>query len=135
MCKQLRWGRKVEEFRENWAPEDGFDVIMVSFLFQNIVPQSCATVGYTVSLLTTFLQLHTSKGSDIIYAKGYMQELFQTVSLLISMSSGSIFLVSHMKRNPNLSFDFVFSCAEEHGFQWSPPKGETEEGMYTFYRS
>mmetsp|Transcript_4343 Transcript_4343/g.6369 ORF Transcript_4343/g.6369 Transcript_4343/m.6369 type:complete len:122 (+) Transcript_4343:530-895(+) len=102
MCKQLRWGRKVREFQENWAPKDGFDVIM---------------------------------GSDIIYAKEYMQELFQTVSLLISMSNGSIFLVSHMKRNPNLSFDFVFSCAEEHGFQWSAPKGETEEGMYTFYRS
>ncbi len=30
LCKQLRWGRKVEEFRENWAPDDGFDVVMVS---------------------------------------------------------------------------------------------------------
>ncbi len=63
-----------------------------------------------------------------------MKELFQTVSLLLSASEGSKFLVSHMKRNPNLSFDFVFSCAKEYGFQWSAPDGGTEEGMYSFYR-
>ena len=32
ICKQLRWGLKVDAFRKNCAPEDGFDVIMVRFL-------------------------------------------------------------------------------------------------------
>ena len=29
-CKQLRWGRHVEEFRTKWTQDKGFDVVMVS---------------------------------------------------------------------------------------------------------
>jgi hypothetical protein len=33
ICKQLLWGRNVEDFREKWAPPEGFDVVMVCFLY------------------------------------------------------------------------------------------------------
>ena len=32
-CKQLRWGRHVEEFRTKWTQDKGFDVVMVSLTF------------------------------------------------------------------------------------------------------
>lgn len=75
------------------------------------------------------------QGSDIIYATEYLKDLFKTVSILLSSAPGSIFLVSHMKRNPTLTFDAVYACAEENGFQWSSPEDGREEGMYTFYRN
>lgn len=64
-----------------------------------------------------------------------MKELFQTVSILLSPRSDSVFLLSHMKRNPTLSFDYVFECAKECGFKWSDPSGDTEEGIYIFHLS
>ncbi len=54
--------------------------------------------------------------------------------MLLSPKPGSFFLLSHMKRNPTLSFDSVYACAEEFGFQWTSPNGESEEGMYKFFK-
>ena len=129
ICKQLLWGRNVEGFKEKWAP-NGFDVVMVCFM---ITRMYLLYPTYIIEVLTSCFYLF--KGSDIIYAKEYIEDMFQTVSVLLSSSPGSVFLVSHMKRNPTLSFDSVFECAEKNGFQWSAPDGDTEEGMYTFYRS
>ena len=54
--------------------------------------------------------------------------------MLLSPEPGSIFLLSHMKRNPTLLFDSVYAIAEEFGLKWTSPKGDSEEGIYTFYR-
>ena len=64
-----------------------------------------------------------------------MEDLFKTISLLLSSSPGSIFLLSHMKRNPNLSFESVYECAKENGFQWTGPSGDSEEGLYRFFKA
>lgn len=32
LCKQLRWGRNISDFRNKWSPE-GFDVVMVCLLY------------------------------------------------------------------------------------------------------
>lgn len=29
ICKQLRWGKRVEEFRHQWSHGEGFDIVMV----------------------------------------------------------------------------------------------------------
>mmetsp|Transcript_24145 Transcript_24145/g.27570 ORF Transcript_24145/g.27570 Transcript_24145/m.27570 type:complete len:93 (-) Transcript_24145:65-343(-) len=87
-----------------------------------------------ICLLFCFV-LCSYQGSDIIYVKEYVEVLFQTVSALLSTTSLSLFLVSHMKRNPSLSFETVFACAKQNGFKWQAPEGNSEEGIYMFFRS
>ena len=99
VCKQLLWGRKVAEFREAFAPDHGFDVVM---------------------------------GGDVAYAQESLDPLFDTALSLLSMDSGSVFLVSCVYRN-GVTIDAMLECAEKKGFQYVPP--EEKEGVYVFSRA
>ena len=135
LCKQLRWGQNVADFREKWNPE-GFDVVMVRIsLFPSLFIYILYCLHCRILKIQLLLQfMIQKKGSDIIYVKEYVKVLFQTVSLLLSSKPGSIFLVSHMKRNPTLNFDYIYACAKECGFDWTSPEGESEEGIYIFFQ-
>mmetsp|Transcript_13564 Transcript_13564/g.29459 ORF Transcript_13564/g.29459 Transcript_13564/m.29459 type:complete len:243 (+) Transcript_13564:162-890(+) len=100
-CQQLIWGRKLDEFYRQWAPNDrGFDVVM---------------------------------GSDIVYIEDMVEQLFETVSRLLSTESSSVFLLSFARRN--VSIDLVLSCAEKYGFASKKPKEKASEGVYLFFRT
>mmetsp|Transcript_10564 Transcript_10564/g.15917 ORF Transcript_10564/g.15917 Transcript_10564/m.15917 type:complete len:330 (+) Transcript_10564:89-1078(+) len=106
-CRQLRWGKSyVEKFKSS---------------LEKLSTYKNGETGGSFDVIIA---------SDVIYVDYILDDLFDTITALLSQSQDAKFLLAYARRAVDISL--VFECAKKHRLEWTEPDGV--EGVYIFSR-